>query len=424
MRILMITQYFAPETGATSVRLGAITRELRRHGHEVELVTALPNYPSGRIFDGYRGRLRLTEQRDGMTLHRVWVWAAKGAGLGRVVNFLSFMAMALLPLRKVAKPDVIFVESPPFTTFLTGLAYRWRWPCVLLVFNLADHWIEAMRDMGLLGSPRLLAGLTRYARFCYRRADLVTTVTQTIVDDLVARHGVPADKLVLLPNGSDASTGPADDAAAERVLAPVLRPGQQLALCVGTHGYIHGMEVLLAAAADLADRPELVFLLVGDGSEKARLVELARARGLANLHFADPVPPAAVPALYRRAAVGLCTLRDVPIAKTVRLVRALNAMGAGVPVVYAGAGEGAELVRRTGAGLVTPPGDGPALAAAIRSLLADPAAARAMGQAGSAYLAAHLSWPAIVARFEEELRARLAARRQGGSLRPAGAGAE
>jgi putative colanic acid biosynthesis glycosyltransferase WcaI len=133
MRILMLTQYFAPETGATSIPPRAIIRELRRRGHEVGLVTALPNYPAGRIFDGYRGRLRLTERQDGMALRRVWVWAAKGAGLGRVLNFLSFMVMALLPLRRVAAPDVIFAESPPPATFVTGFVYRGRFPKALLV---------------------------------------------------------------------------------------------------------------------------------------------------------------------------------------------------------------------------------------------------------------------------------------------------
>ncbi len=422
MRILMLTQYFAPETGATSVRLGAITRELQRRGHQIEIVTALPNYPVGRIFEVYRGRLRVSESVADSSLHRVWVWAAKGAGVGRVLNFLSFMVMALLPLRRVTAPDVIFVESPPFTTFVTGFAYRWRFPKALLVLNLADQWIEAMRDMGLLGNPRVLALMTRYAQACYRRADLVTTVTQTIVDDLVQRQGVPADKVVLLPNGADCD-GTADEATAERVVGPLLRPGQKLALCVGTHGYIHGMDVLLDAAAALADRPDLVVLLVGDGSEKARLVELARARNLANLHFAAPVPPDAVPALYRRAAVGLCTLRDVPIATTVRLVRALNAMAAGVPVVYAGHGEGADLVRRTGAGIVTPPGDGAALATAIGAILDDRAMAGTMGAAGRRYLESQLSWPAIVARFEQELLARSAARQAAADLSAANAAA-
>ena len=412
MRLLILSQYFPPETGAAQVRLLAFAREFRRLGHEVEVVTAMPNYPGGQILPAYRGRWRLTETYEGLTVRRAWLWAAKGAGIGRLLNYGSFMITALLPLPSVGRPDVIFVESPPITMFLTGLAYRRRFPRALLVNNVADQWIEVMRDLGVVSSPRILEWLHRFVRFAYRRADLVTTVTHRIVDDLIRHQGLPAEKVLLLPNGADPAI-PGDEAAAEKLLADLGLSDRRLALCIGTHGYIHGMEALLDAAAELADQADLVVLLIGDGSEKGRLVELARARGLGNVRFADPVPPAAVLPLYRRAMVGLSTLRDVPIAASARPVRSLNAMAAGVPVVYAGAGEGAELVRAAGAGIVTPAGDGSAIAAAIRQLMADPAAARAMGEAGKAYIAHHLAWPAIAGNFEGELARRLEARRAG-----------
>jgi glycosyltransferase involved in cell wall biosynthesis len=410
MRLLIVSQYFPPETGAAQVRLLAFAREFRRLGHEVEVVTAMPNYPGGQILPAYRGRWRLTENYEGLTVRRAWLWAAKGAGIGRLLNYGSFMITALLPLPSVGRPDVIFVESPPITMFLTGLAYRRRFPRALLVNNVADQWIEVMRDLGIVSSPRILGWLHGFVRFAYRRADLITTVTHRIVDDLIRNQGVAAEKVLLLPNGADPAM-PGDEAEAEQLLVDLGLSDRRLALCIGTHGYIHGMEALLDAAAELADLPDLVILLIGDGSEKGRLVELARARGLDNVRFADPVPPAAVLPLYRRAVVGLSTLRDLPIASSARPVRALNAMAAGVPVVYAGAGEGAELVRAAGAGIVTPAGDGLAIAAAIRQLMADPAAARAMGDAGKAYIARHLAWPAIAGNFEDELARRLEARR-------------
>jgi colanic acid biosynthesis glycosyl transferase WcaI len=409
MRLLILTQYFAPETGAAPVRLLAFARELRQLGHDVEIVTAMPNYPTGQIFPTYKGQLRRKEMWQGFPLHRVWLWAAKGAGMGRALNYLSFMGTALLPLRRVAQADVIFVESPPLTLFLTALAYRQRFPRALLVLNIADQWIDAMRDFGVITNQRLLAALGSYARFCYARADLITAATYGIANDLMHRQGVPATKVLLLPNGADAYAA-SDNATVERLLEANGLRGCRLAVCIGTHGYIHGMETLLEAAACLTDLSDLIVLLVGDGSEKIKLVELARARGLTKVRFADPIPPAAVLPLYRRAVVGLSTLRDLPIAAGARPVRALNAMAAGVPLVYAGAGEGADLVRRAGAGIVTPPGDGQAVAAAIRQVLADPGAARSMGQRGRAYIEHHLSWTAIVRGFQDEVARRLALR--------------
>jgi colanic acid biosynthesis glycosyl transferase WcaI len=426
MRVLILTQYFAPEPGAAPVRLLALARELCRLGNEVEVVTGMPNYPSGQIPPSYRGRIRLDESREGVPLRRVWLWAAKGAGLGRALNYLSFTATALLPLRQVATPDVIFVESPPLTLFLTGLAYRRRFPHALLVLNLADQWIEAMRDYGVVANQHVVAGLLRYARFCYDRADLVTTVTQGIVDDLVRRQGVPADKVLLLPNGADLQA-PSDETTAERLLDALALRGHRIALCAGTLGYQYGMETLLDAAAALSDLPDLVVLLVGGGSEKTKLVELARARGLSNVRFADPVPPSAVLPLYRRATIGVATIRDLPISVASRPTRILTAMAAGIPMVYAGTGDAAELLRLARAGIVTPPGDGQALAAAIRETLADPAAARVMGERGRAYIERHLVWSVIIRGFHDELVRRLEARRNarpgsGGSARLRSAG--
>src|SRR5437868_8187955 len=106
MRFLILTQYYAPETGAPPVRLAAIAKELVREGHEVEVVTAMPNYPVGRIFPQYRGALYRREERDGVRVHRVWVYAATGAGLRRALNFLSFAAFSILGLLRAQRPDV------------------------------------------------------------------------------------------------------------------------------------------------------------------------------------------------------------------------------------------------------------------------------------------------------------------------------
>ena len=292
------------------MRLLALAREFRRLGHQVEVVTALPNYPTGRILPAYRGRVRLSETQDGFPVHRTWLWAAKGAGVGRALNFLSFMGTALLPLRRVADPDVIFVKSPPITLFLTALAYRRRFPRALLVFNIADQWIEAMRHSGVITNRRVLAGLGRYARFCYARADLITAATCGLVDDLVLRQGIPAGKVLLLPNGADApaavDNAASDDAVIERLLDAQGMQRRHLAVCIGTHGYIHGMETLLDAAEyRITDLPDLVVLLVGDGFGKGQAGRTrpgARSRQRA-LRRPDPsgCGPAALPARLRRA---------------------------------------------------------------------------------------------------------------------------
>lgn len=113
MRIGVLTQYFEPEIGAAPLRYRAVVRELVELGHEVVVLTALPNHPTGAIFPEYRGRLVMTERRDGATVHRVWVYPAIGRGAKRYLNFLSFMVGALLVSPRLARCDVVVVESPP-----------------------------------------------------------------------------------------------------------------------------------------------------------------------------------------------------------------------------------------------------------------------------------------------------------------------
>jgi len=120
MRFLILSQYFPPETGAPQVRLAAMIRELLGLGHTVEVVTALPNYPHGQIFPDYRGRFYRLQDWEGVRVHRVWMYAATGAGIKRLLNYFSFMLTAFWGLRKAQKPDYLFIESPPLFLGITG----------------------------------------------------------------------------------------------------------------------------------------------------------------------------------------------------------------------------------------------------------------------------------------------------------------
>ena len=127
MRFLILTQYFHPEIGASQTRLAAIAHELMALGHEIEVVTALPNYPTGKIFQEYRHRWYVSEKWDEISVHRVWVYASSGAGVKRMANYVSFLATSLLGLYSACKPDWIFVESPPPTLALSGLRASRLW---------------------------------------------------------------------------------------------------------------------------------------------------------------------------------------------------------------------------------------------------------------------------------------------------------
>ena len=197
MRMLILTQFFAPETGAPQTRLGALARELIRLGHEAEVVTAMPNYPAGRIFSAYRGRFYCREDWGGIAIHRVWVHASMGKGAGRLLNYLSFAATSLYALIKSKRPDYIFVESPPLFLAIPAIlmARLWR---VATILNVADLWPDSVRQLGILKPGIILRAAERLERWAYRRADFVNAVTEGIARTLIEDKSVPGHKLLRL----------------------------------------------------------------------------------------------------------------------------------------------------------------------------------------------------------------------------------
>jgi putative colanic acid biosynthesis glycosyltransferase WcaI len=176
VRVLILTQYFPPEHGAPQVRLAAFVRVLSHLGHEVEVATAMPNHPTGAIFDGYRGALYRREEWEGVPVHRVWVYASIGAGWKRLMNYASFAATALVALLRARRPDYLFVESPPLFLSLPAMlaAMLWRVP---MIFNVADLWPDTVRELGIIKGGPVLRAAERLERWTYRRATYVNALS-------------------------------------------------------------------------------------------------------------------------------------------------------------------------------------------------------------------------------------------------------
>ncbi len=397
---LMVTQYFAPERGAAQVRLAAIANELSRRGHTVEVLTAIPNYPTGRLFPGWSRRPVQVTEEERRRVIRVWVWAALGSGVGRWVNHLSFAFMVMLGLRRTRRPDWVFVEYPALPAAIPVL-----WWCRRrghrVVVNVADLWVDAAIEAEVVPGRLATSLALRLERWVLDQADVVNAVTEGVAEALRAK-GVPPEKIKWLPNGVDPTQfrpGPVDDGVLEEIGVP---EGHHLVLYAGTHGFVHQLDVVLAAAALLADLPVTV-ALVGDGSERDRLVRRARAMGLGNVRLLPSVAPERVADYLRAATLGLATVRPGTIYESVRSAKMLPVLATGIPLVYAAADEGAAIVDRVGAGVRTPPGDAEALAEAIRELLADPRRRLAMGERGRAYAVEQGDWSELVGAWESSL---------------------
>jgi colanic acid biosynthesis glycosyl transferase WcaI len=405
MKFLILTQYFPPEIGAAQVRLAALARTLVHLGHQVEIVTALPNYPTGQIFPEYRKTWFRCEEWEGMRLWRTWVYASRGGGLRRIINYGSFLASCPLGLARSRRPDCVFVESPPLVLGLPGLlaARTWRVP---LIFNVSDLWPDSVKAMGIVQNRGFLAAAEALESFLYRNADYVTTVTEGLLARLIKEKGVAPKKTGFLPNGIDTELFkpmPAD-VALKRSLG---LEGKHIVLYAGTHGYAHALEHALYAAREMRNAQKVHFLFLGDGSDKGRLVRLAQGMGLENVTFLDPVPAKVVPSFFSIACCGLVTLRNIPLFQGSRPAKAFAIMACGKPVLFAGSGEGARLVEEARAGLVVPQESPSAWSAAIERLVSDPVTAENFGRSGRQYVEQHLRWPVLVSDWLNRLQWRL-----------------
>jgi len=393
LRFVFLTQYFPPEIGAPQTRLHSMASQLLDLGHEVEVVTALPNYPRGKFFAGYGGRFYVRERHGGITVHRVWIYPALGGGVRRILNYLSFAFTCLFGLLQCRKPDYLLVESPPLTSGIPAfLASRlWKIP---FIFNVADLWPDAIVDSGLREGSAVRA-LRRLESWCYEKAARVNAVTDGIRSDLISRKGVPGKKVLYLPNGAD--TAHFCPSPPDLELKAVLGlANKRIILWAGSLGQAHGLEFVIQAARLLAGDPSIHFVFLGDGSSRKALEQLAASLALTNVTFLEPVSLERLPRYFSIAECGLASLRAAPTHEGARPSKIFPVLASGKALVFIGAGECARLVRESRSGVVIAPENAAAIAAEISALLYDRDRLREYGANGRSFVERHFDWSALV----------------------------
>lgn len=289
MRLLILTQYFPPETGAPQNRLFQLARRLNRSGFETEVLTAMPNYPKMKIFEGYRGCFYRKEVMEGLTVHRSWIYTGSSRSiLPRLMNYFSFVFTALwVGIFRVKKPDLLFCESPPLFLGITAwLLARPRG--VRLIFNVSDLWPESAEKLGLIRNRFLLGAASRLEEFLYRQSWLISGQTQGIVADI--RRRFPEKEVYWLRNGVDVeeiARVPADPDWRER---EGFHREDFLLIYAGIIGHAQGLETILHAARLLSQRRQVKFILMGSGPVLPELLELKRKMKLEQVFFLSNRP--------------------------------------------------------------------------------------------------------------------------------------
>jgi colanic acid biosynthesis glycosyl transferase WcaI len=366
MRILILTQWYPPEP----LRLmHELAQTLQESGHEVQVLTGFPNYPSGKLHAGYRLRPWMREKLEGVDVVRAWLYPEHSrSGLMRVLNYLSFaISTTLLGIFLMRRPDVLFVYHPPLTIGLPAwvLSRLWRVP---FVYQIQDLWPETLQATSMINNGRALRAIGRFAGWVYRRAAAIVVISPGFRDNL-RQKGAPPGKVHLISNWVDSAfyrPSAADPAQAQALgLA-----GTFNVMFAGNIGAAQGLETVIAAAILLQDLPDVQFVVVGDGMALADLQALAARRQAHNVRFLGRYPNEAMSGLYALADVLLIHLKDDPLFRITIPHKTFAYMASGKPILAATAGDTADLITGAGAGIACPPEDPQALAEAVRSFYA------------------------------------------------------
>lgn len=401
-RWLIITQYYEPEMGAPQVRLRAFVRELLRRGCEVEVLTAMPNYPSGRIFADYRGKLSCQEMREGCLVRRLWLYAGAGrSSVARLLCYLSFSFAAMIRAPFIQRPDIVFVEAQPITLAFAGLACKLL-RSVPFIYNTPDLQAEIAGDERWVSSGLLIRAAKAMENFLMRQSFCVSTVTHAFVQHFVEERGIPRSHISFFPNGADTDElrpQERDEAYARQMGVE----GKRIFAYCGTQAHYHGLEVVIDAAARLRDRNDIAIVMAGKGPIRAELQERALSLGLTNVHFVDS-PFHEMRKLMSITTASIATVASMKAASKMRLSKVVPPLACGVPVIYAGEGEFTGILTHHRCGLVALPASADKLAAAILELANQPEVAAEMGRRGRRYVEENLSWSRIVEQWLDDLR--------------------
>mgnify|MGYP005839998029 CR=1 FL=1 len=387
MHIWVISQFYKPESSNPSTRLGGFAHEWKKAEADVSILTATPNHPRGITFEDYDNKPTFMHEKiDGVDVYRHWIYKNPNRSTKtRFLAQLSFSFSLLINLLRTRprKPDVILASSPSLLPAFAGwlLARRYR---AKFVFESREPWPGLFIELGRFQDGKLVNFLVKMQKFLVNRADLIITPTDDLARD-VTDIGAPSEKIETIPNGfPDEDLGKAnkakDSGAVESLRTELqISPMTKIVMFLGDHGTPQALGQVVEAANRFLSRSDVLFLFVGDGSDKQRLKSMAR--GMPNVQFIPaPETQEKLWAYYGLASVCLVPTKDIASLKKVTPSRLTEILGAGRPCVASVGGVTAEMLNKARTALVAPPEDSEKLAYAILKLLDNPDKAELLGE--------------------------------------------
>jgi colanic acid biosynthesis glycosyl transferase WcaI len=395
VRILYVSQYFPPEMGAPAARVSELSKHWTDRGHQVTVLTGFPNHPDGILRPEYRKAYRHLVSRErwnGVSVVRSWLLPYPNRkSYERILNYSSFCASAALTGSFLERPDIVIATSPQLLVGLAGYAIA-RMQRAPFVFEVRDLWPESLSAVGVAGPHSLLhRALGKLAALLYRRANHIVVVTPAFTRYLVLHWHLASENISLVANGVETKLF-APQAADPGLRRSLGIEGRFVVSFIGTLGLAHGLETLISAAEMLEQiDPGIVFLLVGEGADRERIMGLAKSKQLGNIRFLGPQSREAIPGYISLSDACLVLLKKSQVFETVLPTKMLECMSSARPVIVAVNGQSRDILERSQAGLYVEPENAGALCEAILKLRHQPRLREALGRNGREYIVKNLS---------------------------------
>lgn len=355
MKLLYVSQYFHPEIGAPTNRALANVRHLANQGHEVTVLTEMPNHPKGIIFEGYKHKLFCREKFENFFINRVWIYTnPKKNFITRILFYITFPVMAVIhTLLNWKRYDVIYVSSPPLFVGITGIALKTFFKKSKFIFELRDLWPHAAVEMGALKSRQLIKFSYKLEKKLYNTADHIVAVTERFKTNIIER-GFDGNKISVVRNGSDLEFE--HQPVSEKMKSKYLQNNSFIVLYAGNLGIAQNLTTILKAANELKTE-NILFLMVGSGPEEKLLKDFASKNELNNVVFTGLIPKEEMNQYLSIADCGLIPLKNIPVFERTIPSKLFDYMSADLPILLGVKGEAKEILETAHAGIAFEPDD-------------------------------------------------------------------
>lgn len=352
MKILFLTDNFPPEVNAPASRTYEHAREWVKAGHQITVITCAPNFPKGKVYDGYKNKLYQTETMDGIKVIRVWSYIAENKGfIKRTLDYISYSVTSFIA-GLFQKADIIIATSPQFFTALSGRTLSF-WKHTPWIMEVRDLWPESIKTVGAMKDNAFIRYFEWEEKRCYKSAKKIIVVTDSFKRTLASR-GIPTEKIAVVKNGANRELFkpmPKDEA----LIAHLGLQGKKIIGYIGTHGMAHKLDFILQCAKNMQGKNNYHFLLIGSGAEKEHLLKIKNEEHIENVTMLDSVPKTEVSKYISILDLSLINLKKSPLFTTVIPSKIFENAGMEIPIIMGVEGEAKEIIEHYGAGLCFEP---------------------------------------------------------------------